>query len=105
MSYDVELATEFKNRNNINRTGNLKGEVLSLSPFKVGILGNTIFLQSGNCSICSSLMENIDRKATINGGTDTTIVFKDVLKVGDSVLAISDALGQNYFIVDKIEVI
>jgi hypothetical protein len=105
MSYATDLAKEFKNRTNVKRTGNLKGKILSLEPLKIGILNNTVFLQKGNCSICSSLKENYSRNATINGGTTSSIIFKDILKVGDNVLVISDALGQYFFIVDKIEVI
>ncbi|MGK0467156.1 DUF2577 family protein [Clostridium sp.] len=131
MGYDVEMAMELKNRTNVKRTGNLKGEVLSLDPFKVGILNNTVFLQKGNCSICSSLKENYTKNATLEidsytvGATATdsrgdsissinvplksdynaVITYKDVLKKGDDVLVISDALGQYFFIVDKIEVI
>lgn len=130
MSYDVDLASELKARNNTKRVGNLKGEILSLEPFKVGILNNTVFLQKGNCFICSSLVTNYKRNATMEikaytiGATATdsggdsissiniplksdynaVVTYKDILKIGDEVLVISDAEGQYFFIVDKIEV-
>ena len=128
MSYDVELAKEFKSRNNAKRTGNLLGTVLSISPLKIGILGDEIMLDSSNCFICSSLVTSFKRNAVVeikaytigatandsNGDSisslsiptktdyDAVITYKDILKVKDKVLVISDADGQIFFIVDKV---
>lgn len=111
MNYATDLAIEMKKRNNVKRIGNLVGEVLSLSPLKIGILGNEVMLDSTNCFVCNNLKEQIERKATLKidgyttGDANGAITFKEILKIGDKVLAISDAEGQYFFIVDKIEVI
>lgn len=102
MSYATDLAKELKNRNNVVRIGNTLGIVLSVTPLKIGILGNEVMLDNTNCFLCSNLIENYNRNATINGGADAVILFKDILKTGDKVLVISDALGQTFFIVDKV---
>ena len=128
MNYAVELAKELKNRNNIVRTGNLLGIVLSITPLKIGILGNEVMLDNTNCFICNSLVENLKRNASIeikaytvnatandtNGDSissisistktdyDAVITYRDILKINDKVLVISDVLGQTFFIVDKV---
>ncbi|MCB2310645.1 DUF2577 domain-containing protein [Clostridium tagluense] len=131
MGYAVDIANEFKKRNNIKPTGNLTGEVLSLSPFKVGILDGKAILDKTNSFICNALKEKIERKATlkIDGYTieatandssgdsissikiplksdyNAVVIFKETLKVGDKVLVIPDTSGQTFFIIDKIEVV
>ncbi len=111
MDYAVAFAKELKARNNVKRIGNIIGEVISLSPLKIGILGNEIMLDKTNCFICNNLKEKIERKATLKidgysiGDTNATVTFKDILKINDKVLIISDAEGQYFFIVDKVEVI
>lgn len=131
MNYAVEMAMEFKARNNVKPTGNLEGKILSLDPFKVGILDNMVILDKTNCFICNNLKEKIERKATLKineytvaaTATDSrgdiinslsvplkndynaVITYKEVLKVNDKVLVISDAEGQIFFIIDKIEVV
>ena len=128
MSYGVELARELKNRTNIKRIGNTLGTVLSVVPLKIGILGNDVILDSSNCFICSSLVTNYKRNVTMeikaytigatandtNGDSisslsvptktdyDAVITYKDILKVKDKVLVISDADGQVFFLVDKV---
>jgi len=107
MSYDTDLAKELKARNNVKRIGNLSGIVLSVAPLKIGISNNKVMLDDSNCFICCGLLENYTRKANIknienNITNNTEITFKDILKVNDQVLVISDVDGQRFFIVDKV---
>lgn len=111
MPWDVELAKEFKKRNNKASTGPLLGDVISSSPLKVAILGNKVILTEKQCYICSSLVDSYIRKANIkldtvtDHGTISTpgeIQFKEILKSGDRVLCLPTADGQRYFIIDKV---
>lgn len=81
MSYAIDFAKELKNRNNVKRVGNLVGTVLSVTPLKIGILNNEVMLDNSNCYLCSSLIDLI---------------------INDKVLVISDALGTEFYIVDKV---
>ena len=128
MSWDTELAKEFKSRNNIAKIGTVLGTVLSVDPVKIGILNNQILIDKSHFYICSSLVEEYKRKATVKinaysvgvSATDsrgdsissinvnakdnynTEIIFKEILKVGDSVLVIASEDNQTFFIVDKL---
>lgn len=113
MSWDVELAKEFKKRNNKIPTGPLLGVVISSSPLKIAILGNKVILTEDHCYICSSLVDNYLRKADIkldnvadHGTVSTTgeINFKEILKSGDKVLCLPTSDGQTFFIIDKVVV-
>jgi len=101
-NYDVRFSKFFKERNNQENIGTVRGNVLSIEPLKFGILNNGVIIDTNNGYICSNLIENYERNAKINSGTDTIITFKDILKVGDMVLVIADALDQKYYIVDKV---
>lgn len=113
MSWDVELAKEFKKRNIKTPMGAILGDIISSSPLKIAILGNKVILTEGHCYICSSLVDNYLRKADIKldsvaeHGTVSTsgeILFKEILKPGDKVLCLPTSDGQKYFIIDKVVV-
>ncbi|MBU3145029.1 DUF2577 family protein [Clostridium sp. CF012] len=107
MNYGVKFAKSFKERNNAKIIGNVIGTVLSITPLKIGILGNEVMLDNTNCFLCSNLVENYKRNAIIKN-TDTNIItnvevtFKDILKVGDKVLVLPNVDEQIFYIVDKV---
>ncbi|NUU74243.1 DUF2577 family protein [Paenibacillus xylanilyticus] len=57
-------------------------------------------LDAEDCDVCEHLREH-EREVSING-QDTTITFKDALKVGDRVAVVMFGAGQRYLILDRI---
>ena len=105
MRWDVELAKQLKKRDNKAPIGPQLGEVISINPLKISILGNKAVLTEAQCFICSNVVENTRRKASIKIGDvtqDGEIAYKEVLKTGDSVLCLPAEDGQVFFILDKV---
>lgn len=105
MRWDVELAKQFKKRDNKRSMGPQIGEVLSVNPLKISILGNKAVLTEAQCYICSNVVEHAKRKAGIVLGDvayEGEITYKEVLKTGDSVLCLPAEDGQVFFILDKV---
>lgn len=82
MNWDIELAKEFKKRDNSPLFGAVLGNVISISPLKISILGDKVILESNHCYICNN----------VNG----------LLEVGDEVFCLPTTNGQKYFVVDKV---
>lgn len=111
-SYDIKLAQHLRTRDNQEAEGPTLGEVIALEPLTISIYdGNATIIQGDKCYICSSLIINYTRAASIflksvgNIGavtTDGTITYKDILKIKDKVLCLPSADGQTFFIIDKI---
>lgn len=110
MSWDNELAREFTKRNNKNPMGAVCGTVITVDPLKVSILGGSVFLSGDMIRVCSNLINNATRKATIkldsvadHGSitTDGTITYNEILKEKDQVLCLPADGGQTFFIIDK----
>lgn len=57
-------------------------------------------LDAEDCDVCEHLREH-EREVCING-QDTTITFKDALKIGDRVAVVMFGAGQRYVILDRI---
>ncbi|UOK62847.1 DUF2577 domain-containing protein [Paenibacillus sp. OVF10] len=57
-------------------------------------------LEAEDCAVCDHLRAH-EREVSING-QDTTITFKDALKVGDRVAVVMFGAGQRYLILDRI---
>ncbi|MCB2309053.1 DUF2577 domain-containing protein [Clostridium estertheticum] len=128
MDYATAFASKIHSKTNISRIGNSLGIVLSLTPLKISISGGAVILNDLNCYMCNNLVESLTNNATLElkaytvnasanvsgGGNisslsvsdkndyDAVITFKDILKIGDKVLVISDIDGQKFFIVDKV---
>lgn len=105
MRWDVELAKQFKKRDNKRPMGPQIGEVLSVNPLKISILGNKAVLTEALCYICSNVVENARQKAGIvlgDAAYEGEITYKEVLKIGDSVLCLPAEDGQVFFILDKV---
>ncbi|MFW2490964.1 DUF2577 domain-containing protein [Clostridium chromiireducens] len=105
-SWENELAREFKKRDNQSPLGAVVGTVITVDPIKISILGDRVFLTADMVYMCSSLINNINRSATIqiNGGTatDGKITYKEVLKAQDQVVCLPADGGQKFFIIDKV---
>jgi len=111
-SYDVKMAQHLRKRDNQEPEGPLLGEVIALDPLSISLYdGAVIVTQGDKCYICSSLINNYTRTASIllqsigNLGTvttDGTITYKNIFKNGDKVLCLPSSDGQTFFIVDKV---
>lgn len=83
MSWDIDLAKEFKKRDNAEPIGAILGEIISVNPIKVTILGNKAILDNRNSYLCSK----------VTG-----------IEIGDKVVCLPTADEQTFFIVDKVVV-
>lgn len=81
MSWDVELAKEFKSRDNKIPIGAQLGKVISSNPLEIAILDNKAILNNGNSYVCSSALG---------------------ISIGDKVLCLASSDGQTFFIIDKV---
>ncbi|HEY5582931.1 MAG TPA: DUF2577 family protein [Ruminiclostridium sp.] len=106
MSWDVELAKQFKQRDNKTPVGAVLGNVISVNPLKIAILGDKVILNNEQCYICSSVVNEYVRKADIKTNntviSDSEITYKEILKIADKVLCLPAADGQIFFIIDKV---
>lgn len=124
MSWEIELAKEFRKRENPKLIGACIGIVTSVSPFSGSILDGQILLDPSNTYVCNGLLERTS-KLTITGtqqqsGTLThnssgsytangemtlegEVTLKEVVKVGDMVLVLPAANEQKFFIIDIIK--
>lgn len=111
MAWENELADEFAKRDNKSPLGAVCGTVIAVDPIKISILGGSVFLTKEKLYMCSNLVNNITRKATIkldsvaDHGAITTegeVTYKDVLKINDKVLCLPADGGQTFFIIDKV---
>ncbi|MEG3040902.1 MAG: DUF2577 domain-containing protein [Clostridium sp.] len=110
MNWSNEIAKEFKERNNINRSGVCVGKVISVNPLKISILDGSVILSKNLIYVCSNLLSGVkkaniklDSIATL--GVITTsgeITFTNILKVNDLVMCVPTENEQKYFIVDKV---
>lgn len=78
MTWDIDLAKQFKQRNNNTPIGAVIGQVISIEPFKVSLFEGKIILDNAyKCVNC-------------------------IVEIGDSVLCIADSTGQTFYIVDRV---
>lgn len=83
MSWDYDLAKEFKKRNNNDPTGPIIGKVISLTPnYKISIHDGQVFLENEHLYI--------------------TFTLQETLLVDDEVLLIPTTSEQIYFVIDKV---
>jgi hypothetical protein len=126
--WDVEIAKQLKKRDVKIPLGPLLGNVISIDPINIAILGDKVILTEKQCYLCSNLIKDYIRKADVNtegysvgaSATDTRgdsissitidskedynveITFKEILKKGDKVLCLPTSDGQTFFIIDKV---
>ena len=127
-NWAVEMALEFKKRDNESPLTAILGEVISIEPLKIAVYDNKVILTSKEFRLCSSLVNSYVNKADVTikpysvsvNATDSRgdsisslsvsnktdydveIRYKQVLKKGDIVLCLPLANGQKYVIVDKV---
>lgn len=84
MSWDIELAKMLKERENPKVIGPTIGRVISISPFKVGILDGHAILDKTHLYI-------------------TGMAKNKAFAIGDEILLIPSESEQKFFLIDKIE--
>lgn len=128
MSWDTQLAREFRKRENPKPIGACIGTVTSVKPFAGSILDGQILLDPSNTYICNQLLErksqfelsgtqqqsgslsascgygshnsySANGNITLNG----EVTLNEVLQVGDMVLVLPAANEQMFFIIDIIK--
>lgn len=100
MSWDVELAKQFRNRDNKGVDEAVIGTVISESPLSVSLFNGSVILNSSNSYICSSL--GVLQGICIVDGKEGTFIIDRSLKAGNKVLCVPSNSGQTYFIADKV---
>ena len=99
--YDVELAKEFKKRNNKQPDEAVIGKVLSINPVTISLFnGQSTF--SGEQIYVSGSLNVYTGTCEIDGKTGTCTIDRS-LKVGDSVLCVPTNNGQKWFVVEVIQ--
>ena len=101
MTWDVDLAKEFKNRNNVTPTEPTTGKVDSINPLSVSIFDGGAVLTGSIIQVSKNLKKHTGT-CTI-GGTTGTCEIDLSLKVGDSVLCIPTNNGQRWYIAEVVE--
>jgi hypothetical protein len=104
MSWDIDMAKLFKDRDNKPQIGGVLGQVISMEPLRISIYEGRTILSSDIIFFCNNLLSNVIRKATINNLTasEVEIIYKEVLSVGDYVCCLPTEDGQKFFIIDKV---
>ena len=100
--WDVEMAKMFKERNQKDKIGPIIGNVSSVSPLKVSILGGDVVLQAEQLYISRSLLDK-EYDCKINTGSTSDIKLYFSLKKDDEVLLVPTEDEQTYFIIDIVE--
>ncbi|MDF2612774.1 MAG: hypothetical protein K0S71_560 [Clostridia bacterium] len=127
MSWESDIAKEFKQRDNKKLIGACIGTVTSATPLKASILDGQIMLDSSNTYVSNSLMtyernvklttetESTTGSISINNGSWNSfktnesgtstgkLELKSMLKVGDLILVIPAADEQKFFIIDIVK--
>ena len=96
-NWGIELGKILKNQASSNTSGSLGasiGDVLSLSPFKVGLFGGQIIISSDIHTVYIG-----DKIELPSGDYD----FLSEVKVGDKVCVIADETNQEFFIITKMK--
>lgn len=101
MSWDYDLAKEFKNRDNKEIDEAIIGTVISSSPLSISLFNGSIILNNTNSYVCSNL-GILRGTILVDDGKTGTCTIDRSLKVGDKVLCIPSNSGQTYFIIDKV---
>ena len=101
MSWDVDLAKEFKKRNNSIPIEPTTGKVDSVNPLSVSIYNGDAVLTGSMIQVSKNLKKHTGT-CTVNGYTGTCEIDLS-LKVGDSVLCIPTSNGQKWYIAEVVE--
>lgn len=100
MAWDVDLAKEFKNRNNLVPDEAVIGKVVCTDPISISLFnGQATF--SGDYIYVSKSLSIYTGTCEIEGRTGVCTIDKS-LKAGDNVLCIPASRGQKWFIVEVV---
>lgn len=100
MSWEYNLAREFKKRDNKDIDEPIIGTVTNVIPLNISIYNGSIILNDENTNVCASL-SLLKGTCIVDGKTGSCEIDRS-LKAGDKVLCIPSNSGQVYFIVDKV---
>lgn len=99
MSWDVQLAKLFKDRDNVPSLGNMIGTVATISPLTISLFAGEVILTEDMLMIADRLLpKQLD--CLING-LESTIEFDESLAPGDKVLVMPSEDELIFFIIDK----
>lgn len=120
MSWENELAGEFRARDNRTVFQPQIGEVISVSPLRIALLSDAAILEAEQIYLCSCLAEKQVRKADISvpagqftlplpaaSGTGSVegegdLTFKECLSAGDLVACVPTAETPKFIVIDKV---
>ncbi|MBN1079263.1 DUF2577 family protein [Clostridium botulinum] len=101
MSVYVDIAKEFRKRNNITADEPTIGQITSVNPINISIFNNKVIL-SDNLIYVSNSLSIYTGTCTVDGKTGTCTIDRS-LKVGDNVLCVPTSNGQKWFIVEVVK--
>ena len=101
MSWDTDLAKEFKKRNNIEAIEPTTGKVDSVNPLSISIYNGGAVLSGSLIQVSKNLKKHTGT-CTVNGYTGTCEIDLSINE-GDSVLCVPTNNGQKWFIAEVIE--
>lgn len=119
MSWDLDLAKQFKKRDNPNEQSIVIGSVVRINPLVVSICDNTALLGKDDLHICNKIQSVLNpleitfasATFTMDGLSKTVTNFKavnPVIKLRENIFSVGDKLllvtgnNQNFIIVDII---
>lgn len=100
MSWEYNLAKEFKKRDNQDVDEPIIGVVVGTNPIQISVYGGSVILNNTNSYISSSLVTLTG--TGIYNDTNITCTIDRNLKNGDKVFCIPFNGGQKYFVADKV---
>ena len=111
--YAIDLAKQFKKRNNIKYEGPIIGRVVEgLPKLKIAIYTGEVILDLNRLYFANHILEHIktvchDGDITIDGTTNVftssgEITFEPGIKVNDQVLIMPDGDGQFFYVIDLV---
>jgi hypothetical protein len=101
MAWDVEMAKEFKKRNNKSIDEPVIGVVTGINPIGISLFNNQVILKPDLIYISNSL--SVYEGTCIVDGKSGTCTIDRSLQVGNKVLCVPTAKGQKWFIVEVVE--
>ena len=103
-SYDIELAKEFKGRDNESYIGVMVGIVENASPLTISIFDGAGIFTDENLYVCKNATE-YRIPFSLNGYEGATVsgtITHEGLKSGDRVAVIATEDNQKLFVIDKL---
>lgn len=96
MSWEIDIAKEFKNRDNISPDEPTIGKVISISPVVISIYSGQVLLNENLIELSNDFCTMVGT-CEIDGKTGTCSIDR-TLKVNEEVKCIPTSSGQRWFI-------